>query len=675
MDKMKQHLFSIYLVSALVHLFFSVCTRTTYVPDEYHQGVEQAYNIVYDTKSVGTWEWRPKYQIRSYVLILPYILFFHVGKLLDVDNAMFVSMGPRIIQGLMAAVGDLYLFRLSAALGGDIFALYTLTVHLCSWSVCYMMSRTLANSTETVLLVIGLYYWLTDLRPLKPSQSDMFKNVSSVYTKWPQVSYMIAAVSSYSRVTSAAFWGPLLLRELLTEFVAIYTDDQKLSRAGVPKLFMAVSVLLSFIFSLSLGIIACLAVDCLFYGCLTFTPINFVVTNIVQDAASRFGVSPWHWYLTQGLPVMLAFYFPLLLASVYKGYPKILNRVLSGAVMLILTLSLCPHKELRFILPILPLLHMTVAWYIQLLDGLVITGSFRSPKDLYTSELHKAFDLFDLNLDGNVTSSELGVFFRKLDLPSSSDVELKEMICEFDVDGNGSISFDEFAAMMAKRTSPEEKGGLKKDRLGVGTILLGFIGMMHLTAAIYLSSAHQAGPEAAMKFIVGTITRGKSPFTIVEAQVVVHLLAPCHAFPGSSFVHIRGQSVSLNSPDCSPSSGGETESAWFERDPVGFYIEKITFDSITNSTEWTKAQYVVTFDAYVHPMKDMLLNPQTFDDCKSHENTCHSPDTKPSNTQSTHGIYRLAVTFHHADFQYDYDDPSPKKTVYVFEHIYPQSYL
>ncbi|KAJ7267398.1 calmodulin [Mycena rebaudengoi] len=80
-----------------------------------------------------------------------------------------------------------------------------------------------------------------------------------------------------------------------------------------------------------------------------------------------------------------------------------------------------------------------------------------SPEQI--SEFKEAFSLFDKDGDGTITTLELGTVMRSLG-QNPTEAELQDMINEVDVDGNGTIDFDEFLAMMAKKfqdTDSEEE--------------------------------------------------------------------------------------------------------------------------------------------------------------------------------------------------------------------------
>ena len=56
------------------------------------------------------------------------------------------------------------------------------------------------------------------------------------------------------------------------------------------------------------------------------------------------------------------------------------------------------------------------------------------------AELRAAFELFDKDRDGKITTKELGTIMRNLG-QNPSETELTNMINEVDLDGNGTIDF------------------------------------------------------------------------------------------------------------------------------------------------------------------------------------------------------------------------------------------
>ncbi|GAM27303.1 hypothetical protein SAMD00019534_104780, partial [Acytostelium subglobosum LB1] len=63
------------------------------------------------------------------------------------------------------------------------------------------------------------------------------------------------------------------------------------------------------------------------------------------------------------------------------------------------------------------------------------------------AEFKKVFEFYDTNKDGHITTAELGAVMKSLG-QNPTEEELKDIISEVDADGNGSIEFPEFLAMM-----------------------------------------------------------------------------------------------------------------------------------------------------------------------------------------------------------------------------------
>lgn len=70
--------------------------------------------------------------------------------------------------------------------------------------------------------------------------------------------------------------------------------------------------------------------------------------------------------------------------------------------------------------------------------------------DEQIEEFKEAFALFDKDGDGSITTCELGTVMRSLG-QNPTETELQDIINEVDADGNGTIDFEEFLAMMAKQ--------------------------------------------------------------------------------------------------------------------------------------------------------------------------------------------------------------------------------
>ncbi|KAK2988579.1 hypothetical protein RJ640_001513, partial [Escallonia rubra] len=66
------------------------------------------------------------------------------------------------------------------------------------------------------------------------------------------------------------------------------------------------------------------------------------------------------------------------------------------------------------------------------------------------AEFKEAFNLFDKDGDGSITTKELGTVMRSLG-QNPTEVELQDMINEVDADQNGTIDFPEFLNLMSRK--------------------------------------------------------------------------------------------------------------------------------------------------------------------------------------------------------------------------------
>lgn len=121
---------------------------------------------------------------------------------------------------------------------------------------------------------------------------------------------------------------------------------------------------LSEVINCSLLVLAVSAVsDRLYFGFWTFPPYQWLKFNVSLDLAVFYGRNDWHYFFSQGLPLLLTTYLPFALLGLWrsttkKGLPFLLATTIFTNLA---TLSLISHKEVRFIYPLLPILHILAA--------------------------------------------------------------------------------------------------------------------------------------------------------------------------------------------------------------------------------------------------------------------------------------------------------------------------
>ena len=104
----------------------------SYHPDQDWQGLEPAYLIAYGDKVDGltTWEWHDMYTLRSFLYPLYLSLPVHLLKLLRIDTSILVVNSMLMMNALLIATGDYYIYHLTKKHSGR---------HAAMLSIIYMI--------------------------------------------------------------------------------------------------------------------------------------------------------------------------------------------------------------------------------------------------------------------------------------------------------------------------------------------------------------------------------------------------------------------------------------------------------------------------------------------------------------------------------------------------------
>ncbi len=107
-------------------------------------------------------------------------------------------------------------------------------------------------------------------------------------------------------------------------------------------------------------------VDRVYFGEWVIVPWNFIKVNLADGISAFYGTHPWHWYLSQGLAVVMMGQFPFLLQSLYELVGKKMAHdrdweLIGAFSWVVASYSFLQHKEFRFIMPVLPIAHVLTA--------------------------------------------------------------------------------------------------------------------------------------------------------------------------------------------------------------------------------------------------------------------------------------------------------------------------
>ncbi|KAJ3190186.1 hypothetical protein HDU85_000477 [Gaertneriomyces sp. JEL0708] len=324
-DELGSH-WLMFVALLLFRMLNALTIRTYYDPDEFWQSLEVAHRYAFGYGYL-TWEWKEK--IRGFAHPAIFAVVFKILRLTGLDTGQYVVLIPRLVQALFAAFADLYTYRLAHKLHGASTATWVLFCSVVSWYHFFCSVRTLSNSLETTLTVMALYYWPR----MQKGQKGMGTNSRHAYRK----ALILAAMGCIVRPTNALIW--------------MFLGMRLLKQCSGFRWQLTVDTLVVMICAVA----ASTLIDGMFYEELTFVPLNFVRHNLLDGIASFYGTHPWHWYLSQGYPVTaFTFLIPILWHASLSRFADLDKELLKLIGWVLAVYSMLPHKEFRFIYPILP---------------------------------------------------------------------------------------------------------------------------------------------------------------------------------------------------------------------------------------------------------------------------------------------------------------------------------
>ncbi|XP_034238883.1 probable Dol-P-Man:Man(7)GlcNAc(2)-PP-Dol alpha-1,6-mannosyltransferase [Thrips palmi] len=227
----------------------------------------------------------------------------------------------RAVLGL-CVLGSFHVFRKAVefVFGAQV-AIWFLTITLTQYHFMFYLSRPLPNIFALPLVLLALTGWLR-------RRYSLFIIAS-------------AAAIIIFRGELALLFGLILLLELISRHITIPKLFRVAAPAGV--IFLMLTVL----------------IDSVYWGRLLWPEGEVLWFNVIQNRSHEYGTSPFLWYFYSALPRGLGASFLLVPLGAIMDFR--VRRVLLPAVLFVLLYSLLPHKELRFIIYIFPLLNVVAA--------------------------------------------------------------------------------------------------------------------------------------------------------------------------------------------------------------------------------------------------------------------------------------------------------------------------
>lgn len=319
-----------------IRLANALSITTFFQPDEYYQALEPAHNFVFGYGYI-TWEWKEHLRASFHPLI--YSMGYFLTRFLPHKyEQKLVLLVPKITGAALATVAETCLYGFARNFSRDeVLAKIVVVLSLLSTFNWYFITRSFSNGLEMTLTTAALSFWPWD------GALDYEKLLISCF---------LAFESIIVRPTNGLIWLCVGLHFLMQ------TYSQK--RRFVPLLAL-VGVLLGE-FGAVLGLNA--ALDRFFYGQWTFPLYNFVEFNVLRNLSVFYGTAPWHFYLFQGIPLLLMLYMPFFVHSLFwlQKWKTLLGQT---CLFVAFGFSLVAHKEIRFLYPLQPLLLVVTAYSVR----------------------------------------------------------------------------------------------------------------------------------------------------------------------------------------------------------------------------------------------------------------------------------------------------------------------
>jgi len=312
--------------------------------DETYNYWEPAHFLLYG-QGMQTWEYDPKYALRSYFYLLVHALPAGVYASLAQPNPMLVFYFLRCLFGFICAMCEVYFYRgILCEFGANVGRL-CLGFLVTSAGMFISSTAFLPSTTSMYLTLLSMGAWFHHNYKIAILTTAM-----STFLSWP----------------FAALLGAPIAFDLLV-----------LKRRW--RLFFTWSLLSCFV--LLLPQVLC---DSYYYGRLSLPPLNIVLYNVfTPHGPDLYGTEPASFYLTNGfLNFNFVFLAALLVLPVQLVARRILQLGLSSESQLFMpdTLSQAPlylwllvfwtrpHKEERFLFPIYPLICLAGAMVVDSLQ-------------------------------------------------------------------------------------------------------------------------------------------------------------------------------------------------------------------------------------------------------------------------------------------------------------------
>lgn len=582
-----------------------ITSRTVSAPDEHWQSLEIAHKIVFGY-GWKTWEWidrRPTDSallggskwgdgpIRSALHPLIFVPLYWILAQLHLDSTWLLTISPSILQAVSATYTDWFTFRLTRRILNERSAWTSLLVSFCSVYTFHSTTRTLSNSLEACLSMAAIFYWPLSLP--EDSEADLISEQPLIEESRLIKSVILFALSAALRPSNVLLSLPLLLFLIRGIVLNIKSPATALEAA-----FALLIVLRTIVYIFFVAVISLFTIDSIFYQRLTFTPLGFLKRNVLQGISLFYGASPLHFYFTSALPFIGFTLLPFALRGIWFAFnkppvhifdkitrrwegvrgekdPQAIKTLANSTIIFILTMSLLGHKEVRFLQPIVPVIHVMQAY------ALVMLPPFRSPswlikrRDTNQNVRQSTPSRLTATVTSEISSNAAfeegqAALARQASIERSRRRELIQSLTDFTSWQGRRHLLPPKPNFMSRLSFDKMRDVIRFIRVWHGEIALWLLALNFLPI-LYLS-IHSIGQIRVAEY-VGQMHRNGD----VES---VGFIMPCHSTPWMSHIHSKGLAQEIKKAwfiTCEPPLDENLDRKTYRDESDDFYDDPISF--------------------------------------------------------------------------------------------------
>lgn len=326
-----------YFFTAVIYTITAFNSHGFYQADEHYQIIEFA-GLKLGTNSPNEMPWEFKAQIRPTLQPTIGFVFLKVFEMLKIINPYTKAFILRLLSALFAIIViSIFIQNTKSFIKNKSVktAYYLLSFFL--WFIPVISVRFSSETWSGLMFMLSLALFLNDSNDkIKPYKIGLLFGISFLFRF--QIAFAILGF---------VLW-------------LIFINHSKLK------------YLLKICTSICAVIFLGMLLDSWFYGEFVFTPWNYFYENIIDGAASRFGTSPWFFYIAKVLSSPSYFIgIPLLLSLVLLLIFKPNSFLLWCIIPFIVIHSFVPHKEVRFLFPIVYFFPLLLIEGYMLVDKLI----------------------------------------------------------------------------------------------------------------------------------------------------------------------------------------------------------------------------------------------------------------------------------------------------------------